>query len=300
MSAALLALLLAAPPGPQARPAFTPGWAGSPESGIFYETTGKGPDLIFIHGGQMDRRIWNPQIVPFAERFRVIRYDVRGYGSSPAPRAPYSDVQDLLAVMEAAKVEQAHIVGLSLGGRIAIDFALAHPDRVLTLSLSGPGLSGWPWQQSFDAATLRLKEAIKAKDGKRIVEAWLQHDSMRPAMGIPALAPTLRRMVEENVPAWTIDESLNRDHALRALDHLQELRTPTFLIVGDQDLPEIQMICRRVASLARLARRMVLPQAGHILNMEKPEEFNRAVLSFIDSVGDLAGEKPPAPPARPR
>lgn len=289
MTPLLLALALLA--APQTAPALTSGWVGPPESGIFYETAGSGPTMVLIHGGQMDRRIWEPQMAAFAARFRVVRYDVRGYGRSPAPKAPYSDIADLAAVLDAVGADKAHIVGLSLGGRIAIDFALAYPKRVETMILSGPGLSGYTWSPAADARARELNEAIASRDTKRILEAWLSHDYMKPAMARPELAPVLRRLVEENAGAWSIDESLDKDHALRAIDRVQELDPPTLLLVGQLDVPDIQMISRRVASLARLARRMMFPGAGHILNMELPDEFTRAVLAFIDSASE-----PPAPP----
>ncbi len=95
---------------------------------IYYEVAGSGHPLVLIHGGQMDRRMWDEQFDLFSKSYRVIRYDVRGFGKSPASTNVYADEEDLAALLKYLQVDKAYIVGLSLGGRIAIDFALTHPD----------------------------------------------------------------------------------------------------------------------------------------------------------------------------
>ena len=110
---------------------------------LYYEITGQGHALVLIHGGQLDRRMWDDQFRFFGSKYKVIRYDVRGFGNSPAAAEPYSDKEDLAALLKFLKVEKAYIAGLSLGGRIAIDFAIAHPEMVDALVLAGPGLSGF-------------------------------------------------------------------------------------------------------------------------------------------------------------
>jgi pimeloyl-ACP methyl ester carboxylesterase len=120
------------------------GRANVPEPVLFYEVAGQGTPVVLIHGGQMDRRMWDPQFELFAKSFRVVRYDVRGYGRSATASLPYSDVDDLAALLDDLKIPKAHLVGLSLGGRIAIDFAVVHPERVASLVAVAPGLSGFP------------------------------------------------------------------------------------------------------------------------------------------------------------
>lgn len=98
---------------------------------LYYETLGQGHPLVLIHGGYMDRRMWDDQFPVFAERYRVIRYDVRGFGKSALPQVPYADRQDLGDLLKYLGVEKTHLLGLSLGGIIAIDFPLEHPDMIL-------------------------------------------------------------------------------------------------------------------------------------------------------------------------
>ena len=128
---------------------------------LFYEVKGTGPAVVLIHGGQLDCRMWDGQFAAFSRDFRVIRYDVRGYGGSFQPDMLYSDAEDLAGLLDYLKVDKAHIVGLSLGGRIAIDFAVAHPARVASLTLAGPGLSGYEPPDGAET-DLRMWNIIKA------------------------------------------------------------------------------------------------------------------------------------------
>src|SRR5271166_5735592 len=128
---------------------------------LFYEVKGMGPALVLIHGGQMDSRMWDDQFALLAKQFTVIRYDVRGYGGSFQPDQLYSDTDDLAGLLDYLKVKNAHIVGLSLGGRIAIDFALVHPKRVKSLTLAGPGLAGYEAPNS-EESDLRMWNLVKA------------------------------------------------------------------------------------------------------------------------------------------
>lgn len=113
---------------------------------IYYEEMGTGKPLVMIHGGLLDRRMWDDQFAVFAGSYRVIRYDARGHGLSKAPSGTYSHHEDLKKLLDALKVERAAIMGLSMGGYIAIDFALAYPDRVSALVLVAPGLTGYDFE----------------------------------------------------------------------------------------------------------------------------------------------------------
>lgn len=147
-----------------------------PEGRLWFDERGKGPVVVLIHGGNMDSRMWDDQMAPFARSFRTIRYDVRPYGRSSTPtRLSYAH-EDLRALLDHLKIDRAHLVGLSLGGRIAIDFALAYPERVDRLVLAGPGLSGF--QFSPDDRLAPMLDAAKKGDCARAMDLWLQHPYM--------------------------------------------------------------------------------------------------------------------------
>src|SRR5262249_44738056 len=134
-------------------------WAGSGKfNGLYYETKGRGAPVIFIHGGQMDRRMWDAQFDVFAKEYRVIRYDIRGFGKSDTPTNAYSDAGDLHALLQHLRVKKATLIGLSLGAAVAVDFALVHGENVDALVLVCPGLGGFLFQD-------------KANDLRAVVEA---------------------------------------------------------------------------------------------------------------------------------
>jgi pimeloyl-ACP methyl ester carboxylesterase len=127
----LAALLLAGPASAALDPGSYAGRGFAPvdDTRLFYEVKGSGDPVVLIHGGQLDSRMWDDQFEPYAREFRVLRYDVRGFGGSPATNAPYSNADDLAALMDYLGMPKAHVVGLSLGGMVATDFAVTHPNR---------------------------------------------------------------------------------------------------------------------------------------------------------------------------
>lgn len=119
-------------------------WAPIRDARLYYEQVGKGPDVVLIHGFTLDRRMWDSQVPALAEHFRVTRYDVRGFGRSIPVVGPHDPTADLRSLLDHLKIRQAHIVGMSMGGSIAIDFALSQPERVARLVLIGADMSGFP------------------------------------------------------------------------------------------------------------------------------------------------------------
>jgi pimeloyl-ACP methyl ester carboxylesterase len=250
---------------------------------LFYEVKGSGPAVVLIHGGQLDCRMWDDQFAALAGHFRVIRYDVRGYGGSVRPDLPYSDADDLAALLDYLKVDKAHLVGLSLGGRIAIDFAVAHPARVGSLTLAGPGLSGY--EPPAGAETdLRMWEIIKAardRGPEAATALWLKDPFMAPAMEQARLVPVLQRMARENAHCWLENPILQRSPKPAAATRLGEIKVPTLLVIGDRDVPQIKATIETLEKGIRGAKKVSIKGAGHMVNMEKPDIFNEAVLSFL-------------------
>ena len=119
------------------------GYAGIASTQVYYEMMGEGSPIVLIHGGNLDRRMWDEKMGQFSSRYRVIRYDVPGFGKTDPPSTPFSNTVFLNALLTLLNIEQAVLVGLFLGGRISIDFAIEYPDRISSLILSGPGLCGF-------------------------------------------------------------------------------------------------------------------------------------------------------------
>lgn len=261
--------------------------ANIPGAQLWYETAGQGEPVILLHGGNLDARMWDMQFGVLARDYQVIRYDHRGFGRSSNADSAFSLHDDLFALMQALKIPRAHLVGLSLGGRVALDFAVAHPDMVNRLVLAGPGLSGWNWDVREHPDTMWLKAARAAGargDTGAVGLAWLESDYMRPSMEQPALQPQLRALSTGNVRLWSkflrgVDAEVPAKPG--AFTKVGALRIPTLLIVGSRDVPEIHRIVDSLAVKIPGSRKTVIDGAGHMVNMERPAQFNEALLAFL-------------------
>ena len=275
------ALALAAAPA-AASPATTSGMIQVKEPVLYYEEQGQGPPVVLIHGGNLDRRMWDDQFALLAKEFRVVRYDVRGYGKSDPPHKPFSDATDLLAVLDQLGIQRPHLVGLSLGGRISIDFAVQYPDRVASMTLVGPGLGGFQGPADAEEGN-RFWATVQAaqKNPLEAVEMWLKDPLMIPAMENPALAPRVRQLSIDNSHIWLQNPILNMPPTPRANDRLDAIKVPVLLVLGDRDTKSIKANVERLQSAVAGARTVHIAGAGHLPNMEKPAEFNRVLLDFL-------------------
>lgn len=254
---------------------------------LFYQAAGRGSVVVLLHAGNLDRRVWDPQFLPLAREHRVIRYDQRGYGRSGPADASYQHHEDLRALLDALGIQRASLVGLSGGGRIALDFALAHPERVDRLVLAAPGLSGWTYASAGDTAF--FAEARRARDrgdAAGLGIALLGNAYLRPAMEHPELVAPLREMAATNGKAWMgllKHGDLEQVADPPALHRTASLRAPTLLLVGTRDTPDILAIADTLAASVPGIRRVMFEGAGHLLNMEQPQRFTNLVLAFLRS-----------------
>jgi pimeloyl-ACP methyl ester carboxylesterase len=249
---------------------------------LYYEVIGSGPPVVLIEGASLDLHMWDPQVRSLARRYTVVRYDVRGFGRSGATGAPYRAADDLYHLLRFLRLPRASLVGLSLGGRIALDFAVLHPEMVERLVLAGPGLSGFPWSRSDTAWVRGLREAVEARDPALAVERWLRSPYMAPTMEDPQLAPRVRSLAMRNVASWLQPES-EEELSPPAIRRLENIRAPLLAIVGTRDHPDIGRIVDTLVARVPGARRLVFEGAGHLTNLEQPERFNRALLDFLSA-----------------
>jgi pimeloyl-ACP methyl ester carboxylesterase len=247
---------------------------------LYFEKTGAGPHVVLLHGGNLDARMWDDQVPFLAKSFTVTRYDIRPYGRSALTEKGFSSVADLVALMDHLSINRAALVGLSLGGRIAVDFALAHPDRVDKLVLMGPGLSGYSFNQKDEAMNAIIARA-QARDAQGAMDLWLQHPMMASAMARPALAARIREIAKDNLKVWTALPVGERVSEPPAIKRLGEIRAPTLLIVGERDVHDIQAIVKLLAAGVRGARTEIIPGAAHMPNMEDPGRVNTLLGEFL-------------------
>ena len=164
---------------------FKSGFAPADGARIYFESAGVGPAVVFIHAGVSDRRMWDPQFDYFADRFHVVRYDLRGFGKSEMPDLPYSNRADLGKVLQFLGIEKAALVGCSMGGSTAIDFTLESPERVIALLTVGSGVSGWnEWSDEGIRHWTEFMRLTKAGEIERAREMeavlWLHGPGRRP------------------------------------------------------------------------------------------------------------------------
>ena len=249
------------------------------ETELHYEVHGDGPPLVLIEGAGLDLRMWDDQVEPLARSYRVIRYDVRGWGRSARTRKPFQHHEDLYELIRHLGVDPTRVVGLSLGARIALDLCLQHPEVVRCLVLAGPGLSGFKWPP--DRSMLPMIEAIGANDLVGAADRWLEHEYMAAAMELPHLRDRLRRLARENSHIYEKLPNAEIELEPPAIDRLSEIRVPTLLLIGTRDVTDIQTIADLLTSEVADLTRVDFENAGHVLNMEQPERFNREVLDFL-------------------
>lgn len=257
-------------------------------SSLYYEAAGRGSTIILLHAGSLDRRIWDDQFQALARSYRVIRYDARGHGRSGPATERFDRSHDLAALMQGLRISRAALIGSSLGGATAIDFALAYPDRVTRLVLVGSGLSGYRWPAESRDTPWRVaaRAAAAQSDTLGIARSWLQSDYYAAARENPALAARLDTLLAENVEVWR--SSLIRGpqdsvFAEPALSRLSQLHAPTLIVVGDRDIHDIHRIADTLRAYLPQARTKVLEGVGHLPSMERPVLFLRLVSEFLAS-----------------
>jgi pimeloyl-ACP methyl ester carboxylesterase len=250
---------------------------------LAYDVAGDGPAVVILHGLTLDRRMWRDQFDVFAARFRVVAYDLRGFGASSVPDAgvAYSHADDLHALLEELGIARSALVGLSLGGQVVQEFALRYPDAVDALVLVDSSLRGHEFSPAF-GRTLGSLFGL-AREG-RLAEAkaeWLADPLFARSRALPDVAAQLERIVGEYA-GW----GLRHDDPHRPLDpptqeRLGEITAPTLVVVGAADIPDFHAVADRLAAGIPGARKAVLPGAGHMANMDAPAAFNRLVLEFL-------------------
>lgn len=253
---------------------------------LHHEIAGEGPTVTLIHPGLWDMRTWDREFETFQDAgFRVLRYDVRGYGRSSRPEAgaSYSHVRDLAALLDAAEVTQTAIVGCSMGGGIGLDFALEHPERVWALVAVASGLGGFEfseeeeeWWAERDApieALIEAGELEKAQDLR--LEIWAPLGTSDDA------GARIREIAFDNLHEIVMDESGEERLDPPAAHRLGEIDVPTLILEAEHDPPEMHRICDFLAREIIGARKVVVEGADHVVNLRQPERFEDLVLPFL-------------------
>ena len=251
-----------------------------------YEVEGDGVPLVLIHAGICDRRMWETQREAFAGRYRLIRYDRRGFGQTRiAMRRAYANHEDLRGLLDHLGVESAILLGCSMGASTALDFALELPERVRALVLVGPTVGGFEPDIEPPRELDDVIAADEAGDLETVSELEVRMWVDGPYRGPDGVDARVRDLVREmNLIALQNESSLEGDE--RPLEppaarRLAEIRVPTLVVAGDLDQPATVAAARLLEVSVQGARRVVMPGTAHLPNMERPAEFNEIVLEFL-------------------
>lgn len=248
----------------------------------------EGPDsapvILFSHSLATHLDTWAPQAKALADDYRVLRYDTRGHGDTDTPPGPYTFnllAEDAVRLLDALRIDKAHWVGISLGGMIGQAFALAYPDRLLSLSLCDtaselPADAHSVWNERIATATTQGMEPLV----EPTIERWF-------SPGFIEREPQTVEVIREMIRATSVLGYVGCSQAIMQLDfteQLAEIRVPTAIIVGEDDpgtpVSASQLIHEKISG----SELIILPEAFHLSNLEKADEFNRALRSFVGKV----------------
>lgn len=247
------------------------------------EHAGTGEFVIFLHGIGGNRRNWHDQIEAFAPNFHAAAWDARGYGDSDDYDGPLTFTQygdDLARVLDHFHVARAHVVGLSMGGRIAMDFVARYPDRLLTLTLcdTHKGFAGFSDEKKKAFIASRKEPLINGKEPKDIAEPVA-----RTLIGPKASEAAFRALVDSmtRLHKESYIKSIEASAMLDVRDDLGAIRVPTHVVVGSDDTLTTVAMAQEITDEIPGATLTIIADAGHLVNIEKPAEFNTAVLAFL-------------------
>ncbi len=260
---------------------------------IYYEESGAGTPVVFVHEFAGDYRSWEPQVRHLARRFRCITYNARGYPPSGVPESheDYSQdiaVAELLGVLDHLGLERAHIVGFSMGGFATLIFGLRHPERALSLVVAGCGYGSGGDRSKF-------KRDVELVAGRMLT------DGMEKVAEVYARGPTRVQFKDKDPRGWRefyeqlrASSSLGHANTMRGVqkrrpaigelvEEMKQLRVPTLVIAGDEDDPCLEpgLLMKRTIPTAAL---VVMPNCGHTINLEAPDAFNRHLEDFLGMV----------------
>lgn len=233
---------------------------------IYYEISGEGPSVVLVHGFGVDRRMWVDQLDALSERYTVIAYDLRGFGKSSMPSGTYRHSDDLAVLLGHVGVENVSLVGSSLGGRVALDFAIAHPERTRTVITEAGVPSGFDFTRPPGAPP---------GPNRALLRNTLEILSDEKAEFLKSMVADYSRWHRKNTdPRIEIEPP--------AIGRLGEIMAPVLVTVGSLDEPDFHRAANMLVSGIARSRTHIFEGSGHLPNMDAPEEFNRVVLDFLD------------------
>lgn len=240
------------------------------------------PLAIFLHGFGGDLRTWDTLWPLLPSERSYVRYDLRGFGSSvPLDGDPFHHADDLLNLMDALQIDHCDLVGVSMGGSVALNLALSQPDRVRSVGLLSPGLTAWEWSDEWKMQWHPITIAALAGDMQQAKSLWLAHplfETTRLSGAADLLRDEISRFSGE---AWINDRQAPTS---ADLDRLHALEPPVLLLTGARDLPDFRLIASLIEACAPDVTRYDADDLGHLVHFEAPEWCRDMLVNFWRSI----------------
>ncbi len=251
---------------------------------IYYEAVGEGTPVILLHGHTLDLRMWDPQVKPLLEAgYRVIRPEMRGYGhsSKQQPGQQFTHLDDMMTVMDSLHISKAHVVGLSMGSFVASEMVAMHSDRLLTATLASGNIRNMPGPSTpFDSLELARKDSVIAQNLAQGIDKWKEEWIEKLVSGGGSNREAIRESVTQQVNDWVGWQLINREmrnyYGYEAWDTLKarQPEIPVLILSGEKEGKGKNPMLQYLPN----SRQVIIPDCGHMSNMEKPDEFTRLIL----------------------
>ncbi|MFD6228857.1 alpha/beta fold hydrolase [Streptomyces sp. NPDC060232] len=249
---------------------------------LSYVVTGDGPPVVLVHAGIADHRMWDAVVPALAERYTVIRYDLRGFGQSAPPSGPFTEAGDLRRLLDHLGHERVRLVGASWGGRVAVDFTLTHPDRVHSLALLAAPWPGYGWGAEMIAYDEAETAALAAGDLDAAVATNLDMWVRGPARTWDDVATGLADRLRDPIRTSLVNQDVVGEHSQGvARGDLSGISAPTLVGIGTLDVADFQDIARRYAAEIPGAALVEFPTAAHLIALDAPTELTAALTPFL-------------------
>ena len=254
------------------------GYLSLGEDSIYYETAGSGRNIILIHDGLLPGVAWDEQFVFFSRDYHVTRYDRRGYGFSSPATGSYTHMEDLMHLYEHLNIESAILIASSSGGALAIDFTLEYPEKVDALVLVGAVVGGFSYSGHMRTRGGHLPESFGNAQEENIYYA-----SNDPYY-ISSKNTDTKKTAVEMLTAYP-QRILRRPQFVRPdippARRLNEIDIPTLILIGEYDIPDVHAVSGVLSMGITNSKRHVIQDAGHVIPLEQPAQFNKTVAEFI-------------------
>jgi pimeloyl-ACP methyl ester carboxylesterase len=251
---------------------------------LFYEIAGEGKYVVLLHDGILHHVVWDAQFPVLAKKYRVIRYDRRGFGRSDSPKTPFSHIDDLNQLFTQLKIDKAIIFGMSAGGALALDFTLKYPEKVNALVLVGAVVSGYGYSGHFLSRGGNITSLVDYLEPKKFIQyfGWDDPYEIYPEnIKVKEKFLKLLKANQKNVRGAL--GYFAKPPERPAVKFLAQIKVPAFILVGEFDIPDVHAHSGVIEAGIPNAKRQIIFKSGHLIPLEQPQAFNVSVLKFLNS-----------------